>query len=439
MLVGAPARAQPTATVAPTPFLTLVQTALAVSPNAQIPSRERAIAALDLQTARRRASALGTIDAAATATLHQPGVARDLGPSITAQYAILDGGLRAAEAAIARIEGRQADQDARIAALTVFTEAGSAYDALWLAQQDVRIVSGLKARVDRDLQTLRNANRAGIVGEIDVDRAAAQSQAEATVLFQAQSDERLERAVLNVLLNRSAASPLVVLPDLGLTTPPFTDATEAIDAAAAANPQALLDELAVASAQAAVDEQRAALRPTLTLAGSTSYDLLNPVFATTAAGVPGLGAGAYRLAAQLGIGFSQRLFDFGVTRRAIARAELQQSISSLTLDQERQSLATQAASAYYTWQQSIVNVRSATAQEQLDARIYTISRRAQRAGETSYFEVASDEQALFNAQVTTVAAQEAQSNALLALEEVTATLPLDRTLQAAGIEPYTRP
>jgi len=405
VLTAGPALAQPTATtVVPTPFLTLVQTALAVSPSAQIPSRERAIAALDLDTARMRASALGTLDAAASTTLHQSGTARDLGPSVSVQYAILDGGLRAAEAAIARTEGGEADQDARIAALAVFSAVGSAYNALWLAQQDVRVVRDLKARIDRDLQTLRNARRVGIVGEIDVDRAAAESQAEATVLLQAQSDERLQRAVLNVLINRQPASPLVALPDLGLALPPFGNAAEAIDAATAANPQALRDELAVAAAQGAVDVQRAALRPTLTLASSASYDVLNPNLATGAAAVPSLGAGAYRLAAQLGLGFSQHLFDFGVTRRAIARAELEKSITGLTLDQERQSLATQAASAFYTWQQSGVNVGSAAAQEQLAARVFAISSRAQRAGETSYFEVASDEQSLFNAEITTVAA-----------------------------------
>jgi len=109
-LIAAPALAQPAATtVAPTPFLDVVQAALAISPSAEIPARERAIAALDLETARTRASALGTLDAAAAATLHQAGIARDLGPSVSVQYAILDGGLRAAEAAIARIEGRQAN------------------------------------------------------------------------------------------------------------------------------------------------------------------------------------------------------------------------------------------------------------------------------------------------------------------------------------------
>ncbi|MDQ2907738.1 MAG: TolC family protein, partial [Candidatus Eremiobacteraeota bacterium] len=160
--------------MAPTPFLDAIVLALRQDPTVLIPADEAAIGRLNEIDAVRRISGTAVVDGSVSDTLHDTRIRESFGPSVNAELAILDGGLRHAEAAIAALEVQQAGVDQRTDAIAAFAQVGSVYDALWQAQRSTTVLAQQERDAAADVRTLAAANRLGGVGRIDVERARAQ-------------------------------------------------------------------------------------------------------------------------------------------------------------------------------------------------------------------------------------------------------------------------
>lgn len=200
----------------------------------------------------------------------------DFQPGLTAAFEIDFWGKfqRADEAARARLLGLDASRGAVLA--TLYANIAQSYFALRSFDAQVTLAEQTFATRKENLRLQTKRFEGGVVGELDVQQAAAEAAAIEATLIQAQQNRRATEAVLATLTGRSPAA--IVQPNIVRGTAIdvlFTRATVPAELPSDLlnrRPDVIAAEQQLIAANADIGQAKAAYYPTIKLTASVGYE-----------------------------------------------------------------------------------------------------------------------------------------------------------------------